>query len=186
MNVTVTTYYLEMTDPQELRPKRVDNPNLEIKQVEIPLPELNRFFYAAVGGQWYWLDRLAWSYQQWAAWVDRPELQTWVAYLSGTPVGYFELEMQAEGSVELAYFGLLPQFVGQGLGGHLLTAAIERAWAMGARRVWVHTCTLDHPSALDNYQARGFRLYDEKQHLEVLPETPPELWPGAGPAQILS
>jgi GNAT superfamily N-acetyltransferase len=63
----------------------------------------------------------------------------------------------------LSYFGLLPPFLGQGIGGALLTAAIERAWAMDARRVWVHTCTLDHPAALRNYQARGFRLYDEKQ-----------------------
>lgn len=177
----VTTYYLEMTDPQELRPKQSDNPNLVIQQVAIPLPEFNRFFYTAVGGEWYWLDRRNWSYRQWAEWVDRPELQTWVAYLSGTPVGYFELEMQADYSVELAYFGLLPQFVGQGLGGHLLTRAIEQGWAMGARRVWVHTCTLDHASALANYQARGFRLYNEKTHHETLPERPPELWPGAGP-----
>ncbi|MFO1350408.1 MAG: GNAT family N-acetyltransferase [Gammaproteobacteria bacterium] len=129
----VTTYYLEMRDPRALRPKRPGHIGLEIRQAQVPLPELNRFLYTAVGGNWYWIDRLGWSYAQWQDWVDRPELQTWVAYVTGTPAGYFELEAQAGGDVELAYFGLIPRFVGMGLGGPLLTAAIEQAWRMGAR-----------------------------------------------------
>jgi GNAT superfamily N-acetyltransferase len=94
-------------------------------------------------------------------------------------VGYFELEQQTQGNVEVAYFGLLPQFVGKGLGGQLLTAAVSRAWELGARRVWVHTCDLDHPRALENYQARGFRVFKVEARLEELPDTPLELWPGA-------
>ena len=81
-------------------------------------------------------------------------------YLRGTPAGYFELDDQ-DGDVEIAYFGLLPQFLGKGLGGGFLTAAVEKAWEMGAARVWVHTCSLDHPNALKNYQARGFQIYRE-------------------------
>jgi len=170
MLVDVTTYYLEMTDPADLRPKRVEDARFEIKRAEIPLPTLNRFFYTTVGGDWYWTNRLNWSDRQWRAWADRPELRTWVAYFCGTPVGYFELEAQKKGNVEIAYFGLLPQFVGQGFGGPLLTAAIEQAWAMEAQRVWVHTCSLDHPHALANYQARGMRLYQQEATKRRVPE----------------
>jgi GNAT superfamily N-acetyltransferase len=140
---------------------------------------LNRFFYTAVGGDWYWLERLTWSYERWRAYLDRPELETWYATVSGTPAGYFELEAQPEANVELAYFGLLPQFVGRGLGGELLSRAIERAWQMNARRVWVHTCNMDHPGALANYQARGFRIFKEVVEEEELPDKSPGPWPGA-------
>jgi GNAT superfamily N-acetyltransferase len=180
MAVSITTYHLEMLDPGELRPKRIDRGDLEIKRAEIPCPELSRFLYSAVGGDWYWIDRLGWSHRQWLDWLDRPELETWVAYLSGTPAGYFELEAQPQGNVEIAYFGVLTQFIGQGIGGHLLTAAVERAWAMGASRVWVHTCTHDHPGALANYLARGFRLFREEMTTKDLPAESPGPWPGAG------
>ena len=179
MITNVTIYYLEMTDPHDMRPKRIKYDGLEIKQAEAPSPEFNRFLYTAVGGDWYWINRLNWTYQQWLEWVDRPEVETWVAYVSGTPAGYFELEAQSEGSVEIAYFGLLPQFIGKGLGGHLLTVATERAWQMGASRVWVHTCTLDHPGALANYRARGFQGFREETQTRDLPEKPPGPWPGA-------
>ena len=179
MIVDVTTYYLEMTDPGDLRPKRVELEDLEIKQAENPSPEFSRFLYTAVGGDWYWIDRLPWTYQQWFEWLDPPELETWVAYVCGTPAGYFQLEAQQKGSVEIAYFGLLRQFIGKGLGGHLLTVATERAWQMGASRVWVHTCTLDHPGALANYRARGFRVFREETHTRDVPDNPPGPWPGA-------
>jgi GNAT superfamily N-acetyltransferase len=78
--------------------------------------------------------------------------------MDGTPAGYFEIEKRPEGEVEIKNIGLLPAFIGQGLGGHLLTVAVERAWAWGATRVWLHTCTHDHPHALRNYVARGFRV----------------------------
>lgn len=170
MHVDVTTYYLEMTNPRQLRPKPSSNPNFEIKQVEIPLPELNQFLYTTVGKTWFWTNRLNWTLQQWTAWADRPELKTWIGYLSGTPAGYFELEIQPANTIEVAYFGLLPRFIGQGLGGALLSAAVERAWALNAVRVWVHTCTLDHPRALANYQARGFRIFAQNNHSQELAE----------------
>jgi GNAT superfamily N-acetyltransferase len=161
MNAPVITYYLEMAAPQDLRATYSNNPELRIIQAQVPCPPFNRFLYEAVGKEWSWTDKLHWSEQQWSDYVCRPELQTWVAYLSGTPAGYFELEKQSE-SVEIAYLGLLPQFIGQGVGGPLLTHAIEQAWKMQAQRVWVHTCTLDHPSALSNYQARGFRVFKQE------------------------
>jgi len=179
MNTQVTTYHLEMLDPAQLRPARRGALDMQLRRAEIPCPELNRFLYAAVGGEWYWIDRLSWSYDRWMAYLERPELETWVAYISGTPAGYYELERQPEDNIELVYFGLLPQFVGQGLGGTLLTSAARRAWAMGAARVWVHTCSLDGPHALANYQARGFRIFKEEVHEVALPEQAPGPWPGA-------
>jgi GNAT superfamily N-acetyltransferase len=175
MTTLVTTWHLEMTEPDALRPARPDGGDFVVRQVGEPLPELNRFLYAAVGHAWHWVDRLEWPYDRWRAYVERPELETWVGYRHGTPAGYFELEAQGEGNVELAYFGLLPRFTGQKLGGPLLTSAVERAWARGARRVWVHTCSLDHPAALANYQARGFTVFKEEQALKDLP--PPRACP---------
>lgn len=158
----VRTYYLEMTSPEELRPSQRSGADIALMRVEIPCPAFNRFLYTTVGDAWQWMDRRGWTEEQWRDYLDRAELETWVGYVRGAPAGYFELEKQVGGAVEIVYFGLLPQFIGQGLGGQLLTRAIERAWAWGASRVWVHTCSLDHPSALRNYQARGLRLYREE------------------------
>jgi GNAT superfamily N-acetyltransferase len=179
MQRLVTTTYLEMTSRDELRPARLGALPFQLIRVDIPCPELNRFLYTAVGGRWWWYSRLSWDYARWLAYLDRLELETWVAYVSGTPAGYFELERQHDAAVELAYFGLLPRFIGKGIGGNLLTAAITRAWEVGARHVWVHTCTLDHPQALSNYQARGFRIVRVEERLEELPDKPLQPWPGA-------
>ncbi|MBD2092877.1 GNAT family N-acetyltransferase [Microcoleus sp. FACHB-1515] len=169
--VEVTTWYLEMKSPAQLRAALVDRPDLTIIRSQIPLPAFSRWLYATVGEQWHWRDRLGWSEDKWMAYLDRPALQTWVAYVAGTPAGYIELEAQAEGSVEIAYFGLLPPFIGQRIGGHLLTVGIQKAWQMGAQRVWVHTCSLDGEFALKNYQARGFELYDTQIHREAIDST---------------
>jgi GNAT superfamily N-acetyltransferase len=174
----VTTTHLEMTGRDQFRPAPAP-PDLQLVQARIPCPELNRFLYTAVGARWWWYVRLSWDYARWMAYLDRPELETWVAYVSGTPAGYFELERQGEGNVELAYFGLLPEFVGKGLGAALLSCATARAWDMDASRVWVHTCDLDHPRALSNYQAGGFRVFRVEQQVEELPDQPGEPWPGA-------
>lgn len=179
MSFRLTTRYLEMSSPQQLRRARVPQPVPRIERAVVPLPELNRFFYTAVGGDWYWRDRLPWSHAQWMTWLDRPEVQTWVLYVEGTPAGYIELEQQPGADVELAYFGLIPRFIRNGLGGHLLSVGIERAWEMGARRVWVHTCTLDGPAALANYLARGMSVYREETVERPQPGDPDGPWPGA-------
>ncbi len=179
MLVDVTTYHLEITDPAALRPKPNPIEGLVIQQVGKPSPEFNRFLYTAVGGAWYWVDRLSWDHRRWQEWVDRPELQTWVAYVSGSPAGYFELDGQPGGSVEITSFGLLPQYIGQGLGGHFLTVALQTGWQTGASRVWLHTCSLDHPTALSNYRARGMQVFREVTGTEDLPDITPGPWPGA-------
>jgi len=157
MSDTIVTTYLEITALADLRPAREPRVPFTLARVWIPTPELNRFLYVAVGAAWQWRDRLEWDRARWLQYLDRPELETWVAYVRGTPAGYFELERQGE-DVEIAYFGLLPSFTGLGLGGAVLIRAIRRAFEIGAR-AWVHTCTLDHPQALANYVARGMRAY---------------------------
>ena len=179
MQRLVTTTHLEMTAPDQLRPAGPGRTPFQLVRAEIPCPELNRFLYTAVGADWWWYSRLPWDHARWLAYLDRPELETWVAYVAGTPAGYFELERQDGDDVELAYLGLLPGFIGQGLGGALLTAAIARGWEMGGKRVWVHTCDLDHPQALQNYQARGFRVFRIEDKVETLPDEPLQPWPGA-------
>jgi ribosomal protein S18 acetylase RimI-like enzyme len=165
-NRSVTTTYLEITRPAELCAAGTPSVAFSLARVDVPTPELNRFLYVAVGSAWRWRDRLAWDRARWLQYVQHPELETWVAYVRGTPAGYFELERQG-GDVEIVYFGLLPAFAGLGLGGALLTAAIGRAFDNGASRVWVHTCTLDHPHALANYVARGMRPYRTEMHAAI-------------------
>lgn len=178
MERRVETTYLEMTSPERAIPFE-GRRRLALRRAEVPSPELNRWLYVAVGAEWWWYTRLPWDREQWLAWVDRPELETWVAYLGGTPAGYFELESQADEQVELAYFGLLPSFIGQGLGAELLAAAIDRAWQLRPARVWVHTCSLDHPRALQTYRARGFEIYQTEARIEQLPDSAPSFWPDA-------
>ena len=157
----VVTYYLEMKSPESLiekeKPQRFDVEEAEIKQFRF-----NRFLYQLVGENWRWSDKLLLSDAEWRQYSERENLRTWVAYHRGSIAGYYELEKQRENTVEIAYFGLSPKFIGMGFGGYLLTHAIKSAWAWaGTERVWVHTCTLDHESALHNYQARGFNVYSE-------------------------
>lgn len=154
----ITTTYLEMTSAASLIPKQAAV-GLQVIECQIKQFQFNRFLYQLVGQDWQWVDKLSWSDEAWQAYAEDDNLRTWVAYVSGSPAGYFELQ-QNGGDVEIAYFGLAPQFIGQGLGGYLLTEAIRCAWDWpGTKRVWVHTCTLDHPSALSNYKARGMRVY---------------------------
>lgn len=186
MKRVVTTTHLEMRDPAAHRRASPPAAPLQVVRVELASPELNRFLYATVGARWSWFGRLPWDHARWMAYLDRPELETWVGYVSGAPIGYFELERQDHletgRAVEIVYFGLLPRFIGKGLGGALLSAAIDRGWQLlgdGGGRVWVHTCDLDHPRALANYQARGLAIFRTEQRLEELPDEPLEPWPGA-------
>ena len=152
-----------MVRPGDLRSSLPAPVNVEIKQQADPAPELGQYLYATVGKDWHWIDRLPWSRDRWLVYLRQPHIETWVAYMEGTTVGYFELAIDPDHQVEFAYFGLLPQFIGQGFGGHLLTVAVQRAWEKGASRVWLHTSTRDHPHALANYQARGFKVFKEER-----------------------
>ena len=104
--IVVTTTYLEMRQRSELRPARMAAAPFGLVQVEIPSPEFSRFLYTVVGAAYGWHDRQGWDDTRWRAYLQRPELETWVAYVSGTPAGYYELDRQAGGDIEIAYFGL--------------------------------------------------------------------------------
>lgn len=156
--IDVTITYLEMAHPDDLRPRRATHPGLALRRVEPPSPALNAHLYEAVGGAYQWNDRRAWTMEQWSEELEREGTETWLLTLDGREAGFFELTMPSARVREILYFGLLPGFEGQGLGAHLLTCAVERAWAAGAERVIVNTCTLDHPGALPNYLARGFSV----------------------------
>lgn len=157
----VITYYLEQNSLDELNEK-VLNRDITVVECEIKQYQLNKFLYQFVGGAWQWFDKLSWTDQQWQDLVNSERHKTWVAYNKGAIAGYYELEIQEKGDVEILYFGLAPQFIGQGFGGGLLSHAVKSAWHLPrTRRVWVHTCTLDHPVALKNYKSRGFKVYQE-------------------------
>ncbi|MDV9188831.1 GNAT family N-acetyltransferase [Streptomyces sp. SR27] len=187
MSITLTTWSLEQTSPSDLRPSPVpEGGDITVTRAEVPSPEYSRYLYTAVGGDIRWNDRLPLTYKQWQEIVEKPGTETWVAYEKGTPAGYVELAAQADGVVEIAYFGLIPAFRGRRIGGHLLSYGVARAWDLAGRwpgreetkRVWVHTCSLDGPHAMANYERRGFRLFDTKVEEAEESETPGP-WPGA-------
>jgi ribosomal protein S18 acetylase RimI-like enzyme len=157
--VSVVRTYLELRERGRFRPARIDDPELVLERVTEGAPALARRLYREVGGAFHWVDRLRWSDEMWEELFARPGYGLWVLRRMGEIAGYFELAGDTEGSVEIAYFGLRPGFVGKGLGAHLLTGAVEEAFRAGARRVWLHTCTLDHPAALPNYRKRGFEEF---------------------------
>jgi GNAT superfamily N-acetyltransferase len=160
----IVTTYLEMRSPDQLRAKRSADERVQIREKKERDWRFNRDLYLAVGEMWSWSDKRAWSDEQWKEYGLAPELRTFGAYYDNSLAGYYELRRDDKGGVEIAYFGLLPEFIGRGLGGALLTNAIEEAWRMSppVTRVWVHTCTLDHTSALANYQARGMVIYKQE------------------------
>jgi GNAT superfamily N-acetyltransferase len=161
--MSVITTYLEMRSPDQLRPKRCADGLFRIQEKKERNWRFNRDLYLAVGEMWSWDDKRVWTDEQWKEYGLAPELRTFGAYYDNSLAGYYELRRDDEGGVEIAYFGLLPEFIGRGLGGALLTSAIEEAWSrrggIAPTRVWVHTCTFDHPAALANYQARGMVAY---------------------------
>jgi GNAT superfamily N-acetyltransferase len=155
---TLVTTYLEMRSPEQLRPKRADA-RFQIREETERDWHFSRDLYFRVGERWQWIDKRPWTDAQWQEYAAAPELRTFAAYYDDALAGYYELRRDTEGGVEIAYFGLLPEFIGGGLGGALLTSAIEEAWKMSPRRVWVHTCNRDHPQALANYHSRGMLVY---------------------------
>ncbi|HXI21141.1 MAG TPA: GNAT family N-acetyltransferase [Gemmatimonadales bacterium] len=167
--VDVTRTYLEMTSPADLAGAGAVPPaGARVERVRACSPGFFRFLYGEVGGPYHWRDRLPWSDERIHQYLEGP-VDLWVLYEDGAPAGYFELLRHPDGSVEIAYFGLMPHAIGRGLGGFLLTRAVQEAWALGPARVWLHTCTLDHPAALPNYLSRGFRRVREEVYQTTIP-----------------
>lgn len=167
----VTTTHLEQTSPGQLAAGARPLPaGTRVERVEAATPEYSRFLYRSVGSAWNWADRLVLARDQWQKLLDTPGSETWVLTAGGAPAGYVELLGRPEAggtAVEIMYFGLFPEAIGRGLGAGLLTEGLRQAWQLASRwpdfapvhRVWVHTCSLDGPAALANYQARGMTVF---------------------------
>jgi ribosomal protein S18 acetylase RimI-like enzyme len=167
--VTVTTTYLHLPERAAFRPAFSADPDLLVLEAREASPAFYRVLYGTVGRDFHWTDRLGWSDEQIASYLARPEVTLLPLYVRGTPAGYIELDRASdpeEEGTEVVYFGLFPAFHGRGLGKHLLSAGVQRAFDDGAARVWLHTCSLDGPHALANYQARGFVPYNTETHQE--------------------
>ncbi len=155
-SVEVVRTYLEMTSPDLLVATATPSDPPSLARIEQCPGSFFRYLYAEVGRAYHWADRLSWSDEQVRSHLSNPGVTLWLLSHRGAPAGYFELRTHDDRSVEIAYFGLLPEFVGRGWGSYLLTSAVREAWALEPSRVWLHTCTLDHPAALPNYLHRGF------------------------------
>jgi GNAT superfamily N-acetyltransferase len=157
MATTVTRTYLEMSSPHDLRSDSITGPEPRIERLQDCSIEFFRYLYEEVGRAYRWTDRLGWTDEMVQRHLASPDVSLWLLSTGDQPAGYFELKAHEDSSVEIAYFGLLPDYIGRGWGKYLLTRAVQSAWGLGPQRVWLHTCTLDHPAAMPNYLKRGFR-----------------------------
>ena len=148
--------FLEIRDRAALSPVRLADPAVRVERVRECPPSFWRYLYTEVGRAYRWIDRLPWTPDDVRAYLTDPAVSLWLLTVGGAPAGYFELRRDRAGGTEIVYLGLLDEFTGRGLGGHLLTAAVDAAFDAGSERVWLHTSSLDHPAALPNYLRRGF------------------------------
>ena len=177
--IDVTRTHLELRGPDALRRVPAPARQCTLRRVR-PLGAAEyRALYALVGERWLWRDRLLWSDAELDAYLASPDVHVWVLSVDDRTAGYFELRQHGTRSVEVMYFGLVPQFMGQRIGGWLLTRAAEEAFALGAERVILNTCTLDAPQALPNYLARGFTIVRDEHYLVELPERSVDSAPAA-------
>jgi len=153
---TVVTY-LEMTDPPRVLPPQPVTPRLALMKVDtIPL-HFYRYLYATIGHDWLWVERLDMDDGALAEKVQREGIEISVLYANGAPAGYFELDLAGGKTIDLVYFGLMPDWTGRKIGPWLLGCAVMEAFSAGAERLTINTCTLDHPGALRLYQRIGFQ-----------------------------
>lgn len=160
LDTTVTS--LEMLS-QPTRPS-VAAPmgKLALLRLDPPTISFYRFLYGSVGGAWAWTERRLMDDDDLAETIMKETVEIYVLYSGGVPAGFAEIDRTEFDEVELAYFGLMPDFIGRGLGWYFINWAIDKCWSSNPKRVWVHTCDLDHPRALPNYQKAGFVAYDRR------------------------
>ena len=165
--IEVVRTHLELRDLASLRRSRPPSADARLSRQRLT-PAEYREMYTLVGERWHWRDRLLLSDDALDTYLASPDVHVWPMTVNDEPAGYFELQRHADARVEVMYFGLVPAFIGQGLGGWMLTRAVEEAFAIGAERVTLHTCTLDAPTALPNYIARGFVIVREERFVQEL------------------
>ena len=169
--VDVVRTHLEMGEIAELRSESRTPPGSVTLTREPMSAGRYRALYSAVGARWHWRDRLLLSEEELSTYLASPHVYVWVLRSHQQEAGYFELQRYPDARVEIMYFGLLHEYIGRGLGGWLLTRAVEEAFALNASRVTLHTCTLDGTAALPNYLARGFVIVREETYMEEIAST---------------
>jgi len=167
MMIPVQRNFLELKDLKNLKTNSINEKKYLVKKIK-PDFQLNKFFYKQVGKKHRWIDRLSWSDGKWINYISNKNLETYIISESDELVGFFELLYNPElKETEISYFGLLEEYIGKGIGGYALSVAIKKSFEKNIRRVWLHTCTLDHPNALKNYIARGMRVF-KKENINIL------------------
>ena len=167
MMIHVERNFLEIKDLRNLKENINMENNFLIKKIK-PDFQLNKFFYKQVGKKHRWIDRLIWSDEKWMTYISNRNLETYVISKYDELVGFFELLYNPElKETEISYFGLLEEYIGKGIGGYALSEAIRKSFERNIKRVWLHTCTLDHPNALKNYIARGMTVF-KKENINIL------------------
>ena len=177
LEVTITYLEMRRRPSSSLQPSTPEG--AAILKAYQPTPSFYRYLYCHVGGPWLWYERRAMDNETLRTIIHDPAVSIHVLYVDGVPAGYIELDNRVDHEIELAYFGLLPEFIGRGLGPWLLNWALDAAWNHEPSRIWVNTCNLDHPKALLFYQRAGFEPYRQEfirirdPRLEPYWNTPP-------------
>jgi len=160
VNIKVKRNYLEIKFLKDLKETTQISEKYAVNLVDPVDYQLNKFFYKNIGKNHNWVDRLIWTEKQWIDYVSDKKVKTYVLKNEKNFSGYFELILHPEKSeVEIAYLGLLEEYQNKKLGSYLLSTAIKNSFLNKPKRVWVHTCSLDHKNALNNYIARGMKIF---------------------------
>ena len=163
MNKKVDRNYLEIKSLNELVESEKPSNDLILELINPPNFQLNKFFYKEVGKKHHWVDRLVWNDKQWIEYTSNENAKTYVLKENKDLVGYFELIFHKEkNEIEIAYLGLLEEYHNKKLGSYLLCNAIKKSFSKKPKRVWVHTCSLDHKNALSNYISRGMKIFKKE------------------------
>lgn len=171
---------LEMTSAPASEAGATHPAGVELIRVQHPDLGWYRRLFRAVGEDWLWFSRLRLDDHQLAAIIHDPAVQVYALRLAAADVGILELDFREVDQCEIAFFGLVPTEIGKGLGGYLMNEAMAHAWRAPIKRLWVHTCTLDHPGALAFYRRQGFRAYRQQVEIAADPRVHGELSPTAG------
>ena len=160
MERTIDRFYLHLLSAKDLIKSNCKEINIEILLEKKPSIDLCKFFYKEVGRDFFWRDRLKWSNQDWLDYVNNDFFKLYILKYNNRLAGYYELLYDSKtNSIEIPYFGIFKEFYGKKIGGYLLTKALSTSFKQKINKVWVHTCTLDHPNALKNYLARGMKIF---------------------------
>ena len=162
--IEISRKYLEIKNLNELNQVNKPDEFCEIEVIKNPDFQINKFFYKQIGKKHRWIDRLSWTDQNWINYLNNKDVKTYIFKYKNELAGYFEqIYDKDKNEYEIAYFGILEEYRDKHFGGYLLSCAISVSLKKKVNRVWVHTCSLDHKNALNNYLARGMKIFKEEK-----------------------